>query len=59
MKVLLTLTVGVLTVFAGAYGIYVAFVTVLLGNYWYTGAMMYLVFAASIGSGSLIRMIHE
>jgi len=59
MKVLLTLTVGVLTVFAGAYGIYVAFVSIIVANFWYAGLMLYLVFVGSIGSGTLIRMIHE
>lgn len=59
MKVLLTLTVGVLTVFAGAYGIYVAFVSIIVTNFWYAGLMLYLVFVGSIGSGTLIRMIHE
>lgn len=59
MKVLFTLTVGVLALFAGAYGIYVTFINILLSNYWYAAVMAYLVFAGSIGSGSLIRMIHE
>jgi len=59
MRAILTLTVGVVALFAMAYGIYLMFITILLSNFWYTGAVAYLVFAASIGSGTLIRMINE
>lgn len=59
MKTVLTLTVGVIALFACAYGVYMMFIILLMTSIWYSILMAYLVLAAAIGSGTLVRMINE